>query len=67
LLPEQRELVTALPLDMGADLDRLVDTLRRRAYPGLSMRHEVPAGEFHVTVAPLILSRGLRSLFGAPR
>lgn len=64
---EERALVTVLPLDMVEDLDRLVDTLRRRAYPGLSMRHEVLADEFHVTVAPLIVSRGLRHLFGAPR
>ena len=64
---EQRELVTVLPLDMVEDLNRLVDTLRRRAYPGLSMRHEVLADEVHVTVAPLIVSRGLRHLFGAPR
>jgi hypothetical protein len=31
---EQRQRVTALPLDMVEDSDRRVDTLPRRAYPG---------------------------------
>ena len=35
-------------------------------YPGLAMRHAVLPEEFHVTVAPLVLSRGLRYLYDAP-
>jgi predicted alpha/beta superfamily hydrolase len=66
LAPDRQKQVTALPLDMVDDLHRLVDRLERRNYPGLQARFVVLPDEFHVTVAPLILSRGLRHLFDAP-
>jgi hypothetical protein len=52
---------------MVDDLQRLVDQLGGRGYPGLRMRHEVFPGEFHVTVPLLTLSRGLRFVYDAPR
>lgn len=67
LAPDLQQQVTALPLDMVDDMHRLVDRLESRSYPGLKSRCVVLPDEFHVTVAPLILSRGLRHLFDAPR
>lgn len=64
---ELRKLVTVLPLDMVADLEAMIDRLTRRRYPSLSLHGAVFPAEFHVTVAPLALSRGLRLLFDAPR
>jgi predicted alpha/beta superfamily hydrolase len=66
LPPDRQELVTALPLDMVDDMHRLVDRLESRGYPGLDTHRVVFPEEFHVTVAPLILSRGLRHLLDAP-
>ena len=65
--PDAQQRVTALPLDMVDDLHRLVDRLESRNHPGLDAHRVVLPDEFHVTVAPLILSRGLRHLLGAPR
>jgi predicted alpha/beta superfamily hydrolase len=67
LAPDLQKQVTALPLDMVDDMRRLVGRLESRKYPGLEARCVVLPDEFHVTVAPLILSRGLRHLFDAPR
>jgi predicted alpha/beta superfamily hydrolase len=67
LAPDLQKQVTALPLDMVDDLRRLVGRLESRNYPGLDARCVVLPDEFHVTVAPLILSRGLRHLYHAPR
>ncbi len=48
-------------LDMVEDLDRFVRAVREVAPANsLVIEHEVFADEFHVTVAPLVLSRGLR-------
>jgi hypothetical protein len=52
---------------MVADMDRLVDSPDRRGYPALSMHSLILPDEFHVTVAPLILSRGLRYPYDEPR
>jgi predicted alpha/beta superfamily hydrolase len=63
---DQREVAAMVPFDMVADLQRLVALLGAPGYPGLAMRHAVLPEEFHVTVAPLVLSRGLRYLYDAP-
>jgi len=63
---EQRAIAAAAELDMVADMARLVDALRSRAYPGLALRSSVFADEFHVTVSSLNLSRGLRWALDAP-
>jgi len=58
----------ARPLvDMVADAERMVASLRRRAYPSLKIEYEALPGEYHQTAPPLNLSRSLRYLFGAPR
>ena len=66
MAPDGQKRVTALPLDMVDDLQRLVNRLEHRNYPGLQAHCVVLPDEFHVTVPPLILSRGLRHLFDAP-
>ncbi len=54
-------------IDMVADTLRLAEHLRR--LDGLTTRveHDILPGEFHITVPLLTLSRGLRSVFDAPR
>lgn len=64
---EARHRATAWYIDMVDDLARLVDRLDGRHYPSLRLHHLVLPDEFHVTVAPTILSRGLRLLYDAPR
>jgi predicted alpha/beta superfamily hydrolase len=60
-------------IDMVADAARLAEMLRHPASaagptrPGTDVDFEVFAGEFHVTVPFLVLSRGLRRVFDAPR
>ncbi len=54
-------------LDMVADSERMVDTLRSRQYPSLQIDSVVLPDEFHATVVQLNLSRSLRYLFDAPR
>jgi hypothetical protein len=54
-------------IDMVADTERMVDSLRGRQYPSLDLANVVQPDEFHITVAPLNLSRSLRHLFDAPR
>ncbi len=55
------------PTDMVAAAERMVATLRGRAYPSLEIEYEVLPGEYHETAPPLTLSRSLRYLFDAPR
>lgn len=50
----------AIHLDMVADLERFVATLSGRRYPSLSVESLVLPNEYHVTAAPVALSRGLR-------
>ena len=64
---EERARATAWYLDMVDDLEQFVDRLRGRGYPSLDLRCDVFADEFHVTVPFLVLSRGLRYVFDAPR
>jgi predicted alpha/beta superfamily hydrolase len=52
-----------IPLDMVADLDRFVDAITGRGYPTLKWTNEILPGEYHVTVGPVLLSRGLRHFF----
>ncbi len=66
LSPADQELTAAWPIDMVDDLVRLAERLRDRDYPGLELSWQVYPDEFHITVAPLCLSRGLRVLFDAP-
>jgi predicted alpha/beta superfamily hydrolase len=65
--PDQRAKTGAWYIDMVADMTRLVAQLQQRQYPALNLRSETFPGEFHITVPPLALSRGLRYAFGAPR
>ncbi|MDQ2754005.1 MAG: alpha/beta hydrolase-fold protein [Actinomycetota bacterium] len=58
---------TAWSMDMVADMKKMVAALRARQYAALTMSETVFPDEFHVSVAPLSLSRGLRAVFGAPR
>ncbi len=71
LAPDHRAKLEADPGDLGADYqgdtERLVSTLRGRAYPSLQLAYETLPGEYHETAVPLNLSRSLRSLFNAPR
>jgi predicted alpha/beta superfamily hydrolase len=67
LSAEERAGAALRYIDMVADTERMVDRLRSRAYPSLAIDSTVLAGEFHITVAQLNLSRGLRHLFAAPR
>ena len=54
-------------IDMVADTERMVASLRSREYPSLEVDGIVLPDEFHVTVQHVNLSRALRSLFDAPR
>ena len=71
LAPDHRARMEAEPGDWAedyvGDAERMVVTLRCRAYPSLEIEHEVLPGEYHETAVPTNLSRGLRYLFDAPR
>jgi uncharacterized protein len=54
------------PVDMVADMERMVAMLRGRGYPGLELRSEVLEDEYHDTAPPFAMSHGLRWLHGAP-
>lgn len=64
--PDQQAKTGARYIDMVADMARLTGRLQHRRYPALNLRTETFPGEFHITVPPLALSRGLRYAFGAP-
>lgn len=64
--PDQRAKAGARYIDMVADMVRMTQRLQQRRYPALNLRSETFPGEFHITVPPLALSRGLRYAFGAP-
>ena len=66
LSEDERAITAAFPIDMVAGMQKFVDRLTSHGYPGLTVAREVFADEFHITVAPLVLSRGLRRLFDAP-
>jgi hypothetical protein len=66
LSAEERAKASERDIDMVADAERLVTTLRSRDFPGLEIDSVVLPGEFHITVPQLNLSRSLRYLFGAP-
>jgi predicted alpha/beta superfamily hydrolase len=51
-------------LDMVDDLERFTSVLRERGYPHLALTAEVFPDEFHATVPPVVLSRGLRCFLG---
>jgi predicted alpha/beta superfamily hydrolase len=55
------------PVDMVADMQRMVALLNGRGYPSLELESEVLAGEYHETAPPVAMSRALRRLHGAPR
>jgi predicted alpha/beta superfamily hydrolase len=54
-------------IDMVADTERMVASLRSRAYPNLDIHSIVLPDEFHITVQHVNLSRALRYLFDTPR
>jgi predicted alpha/beta superfamily hydrolase len=62
----ERAITASWPIDMVADTHQLARQLESRKYPGLSLRTCVFDDEFHISVWPLVLSRALRSMFGAP-
>ncbi len=72
LPPEARAAVEAEdaadpPVDMVADMEEMVATLRGRGYRSLELESEVLPGEYHETGPPIAMSRALRWLHGAPR
>jgi predicted alpha/beta superfamily hydrolase len=67
LSAEERARASQRYIDMVADAERMVTSLRMREFPGLAIDSVVLPGEFHITVPQLNLSRSLRSLFDAPR
>jgi uncharacterized protein len=66
LSAEERANASVRHLDMVADAERFVASLRQRDFPSLVIDSVVLPGEFHITVAQLNLSRSLRYLFDAP-
>ena len=54
------------PVDMVADMQRMVELLRGRGYASLELESEVLAEAYHETAAPQALSRALRWLYRAP-
>ena len=52
--------------DMVGDSHALVETLKRRGYPGLQIRADVLNDEDHVSVAPRGFTKGLTYLLPAP-
>jgi len=66
LSPDERAAAAIRPIDMVADTERMVAALHSRGHPSLELDSAVLAGEFHVTVPQLNLSRSLRFLFDAP-
>jgi uncharacterized protein len=52
--------------DMVTGARLLADTLSMRRYPNLTVELQVQPGEGHLTVAPLNLSRALRSFWPVP-
>lgn len=52
--------------DMVATMLDLIARLEQRDYPSLTTTSRVFADESHVTVAPLVLSHGLRWHFSVP-
>jgi hypothetical protein len=66
-LPEpERAKASVRYIDMVADTERMVDLLRHRT-DGVDLFFDIFPDEFHITVPFLVLSRGLRRVFGAPR
>ena len=66
-LSDAERLITATRhIDMDADTLRFAAALESRGYPSLQVTSKVFPDEFHITVAPLTLSRGLRWQFDAP-
>ncbi len=64
---DERAIAGLRYIDMLADTERIVASLRARQYASLEIDGVVIPDEFHVTVAHLNLSRSLRYLFDAPR
>jgi predicted alpha/beta superfamily hydrolase len=64
---EERSKASLRYIDMAADTERMVASLRSRDYPNLEIDSIVLPDEFHVTVQHVNLSRALRFLFDAPR
>jgi predicted alpha/beta superfamily hydrolase len=63
---EEQALAEQYPNDMVELAQRLAAALRAPAFPSLDVEAHVYDDEFHITVWPLIVSRGLRHLFDAP-
>ncbi|HEX5614928.1 MAG TPA: alpha/beta hydrolase-fold protein [Acidimicrobiia bacterium] len=62
----ERAIAQKYSFDMVEQMQRFVARVTSRGYRNLDATTRVFADEFHCTVAPLVLSRGLRSLFDAP-
>jgi uncharacterized protein len=64
---DERAAAAVRNIDMVADTERMVASLRGRGYPNLEIDSVVLPDEFHITAPPVNLSRSLRFLFDAPR
>ncbi|WP_374563661.1 alpha/beta hydrolase [Ideonella sp.] len=51
-------------VDMVADMRAFASALQARPTPGLRLRADVIAGEDHLTVAPILITRGLKWALG---
>ena len=50
------------PFRMGANVEELVSTLRKRGYPGLTLSHRMLPGDAHSSSIGAAISHGLRAL-----
>ena len=48
-------------------VEPFVETLAARGYPNLDLTYYLFPGETHESVAPMVISRGLRVVFGESR
>ena len=66
-LPPEPAAAELLSVDLLGDARAFADRLAALRAPGCEVSFETLPGEFHISVAPLALSRGLRAVFDAPR
>jgi predicted alpha/beta superfamily hydrolase len=66
LPPDEARIAGLWYIDMVADMQRIVSSLRSREYSSLDLASTVFPDEFHITVPMLNLTRSLRYLFDAP-
>ncbi len=67
LSDEERAITASRTIEMVDEMEQMATALRSRSYPRLRLDTAVFPDEFHISVPTLTLSRGLRTLFDAPR